>query len=130
MNPLSPKEAVKEHSWSRTASAGKRVQPKKLKNGRYLENNYILSFIGVAPADDPQIVVYIAVDNPRGTVQFGGVVAAPIVGNIMEDSLRAMGVKPRKNQIEKETVWTDPVMVEVPDVVGLSKRVANPAHRP
>jgi stage V sporulation protein D (sporulation-specific penicillin-binding protein) len=62
------------------------------------------------------------VDNPKGTVQFGGVVAAPIVGNIMEDSLRAMGVKPRKNQIEKETVWTDPVMVEVPDVVGLSKK--------
>ncbi|CAH0206063.1 Stage V sporulation protein D [Peribacillus simplex] len=101
---------------------GKTGTAQKAENGRYLENNYILSFIGVAPADDPQIVVYIAVDNPKGTVQFGGVVAAPIVGNIMEDSLRAMGVKPRKNQIEKETVWTDPVMVEVPDVVGLSKK--------
>ena len=48
--------------------------------------------------------------------------AAPIVGNIMEDSLRAMKVKPRKNQIEKEKVWTDPIMVEVPEVVGMSRK--------
>lgn len=34
-------------------------------NGRYLENNHIVSFIGFAPADDPQYLVYIAVDNPK-----------------------------------------------------------------
>ena len=56
-----------------------------MKDGKYLENNYIVSFIGVAPADDPQIVVYVAVDNPKGIIQFGGVVAAPIVGNIIGD---------------------------------------------
>ena len=49
-------------------------------NGRSLPNNHIVSFIGFAPADDPRIVVYVAVDNPKG-VQFGGVVAAPIVRN-------------------------------------------------
>src|SRR5690606_30047738 len=37
--------------------------------GGYLENNHIVSFIGFAPADDPQIVVYIGIDNPKGTVQ-------------------------------------------------------------
>jgi len=100
---------------------GKTGTAQKASGGRYLENNHIVSFIGFAPADDPQIVVYVAVDNPKGTVQFGGVVAAPIVGGIMEDSLRALEVKPRKNQIEKETTWTDPVLVEVPDVVGLTK---------
>jgi stage V sporulation protein D (sporulation-specific penicillin-binding protein) len=61
---------------------GKTGTAQKAKDGRYLENNHIVSFIGFAPADDPQLVVYIAVDNPKGTVQFGGVVAAPIVGNI------------------------------------------------
>lgn len=50
-----------------------------MKDGKYLENNYIVSFIGFAPADDPEIVVYVAVDNPKGVTQFGGVVAAPIV---------------------------------------------------
>ncbi len=91
--------------------------------GGYLQNNHIVSFIGFAPADDPQIVVYLAVDNPKNTLQFGGVVAAPIVGNIMEDSLRALGVEPSKNQIEKEyTNWLDPKPVVVPNVVGLTKK--------
>lgn len=99
---------------------GKTGTAQKAENGRYLENNHIVSFIGFAPADKPELVVYIAVDNPKDTVQFGGVVAAPIVGNIMEDALRAMGVKPRKDQIEKEKNWLDPVMIEVPDVVGMT----------
>ena len=70
---------------------GKTGTAQKAQNGRYLENNHIVSFIGFAPADDPQIVVYVAVDNPKGTVQFGGTVAAPIVGNIIGDSLRSYG---------------------------------------
>ncbi|GLB61223.1 stage V sporulation protein D [Cytobacillus sp. NCCP-133] len=101
---------------------GKTGTAQKAQNGRYLENNHIVSFIGFAPADDPQLVVYVAVDNPKGTVQFGGVVAAPIVGEIMGDSLRAMGVKPRKEQIEKELTWMDSPMIEVPDMVGMTKK--------
>jgi stage V sporulation protein D (sporulation-specific penicillin-binding protein) len=101
---------------------GKTGTAQKAQNGRYLENNHIVSFIGFAPADDPQLVVYVAVDNPKGTVQFGGVVAAPIVGEIMGDSLRTMGVKPRKDQIEKELTWMDSPMIEVPDMVGMTKK--------
>ncbi|WP_053362072.1 stage V sporulation protein D [Bacillus sp. FJAT-27251] len=100
---------------------GKTGTAQKAKDGRYLENNHIVSFIGFAPADDPQLVVYIAVDNPKGTVQFGGVVAAPIVGNIMEDSLHALEVQPRKNQIEKEMTWLDTPLVEVPDLKGMTR---------
>ncbi|UAL54157.1 MULTISPECIES: stage V sporulation protein D [Metabacillus] len=99
---------------------GKTGTAQKVKDGVYLKNNYIVSFIGFAPADDPEIVVYVAVDNPKGTVQFGGTVAAPIVGNIMEDSLRELGVKPRKDQIEKEYTWLDTKLVSVPNVVGLT----------
>lgn len=100
---------------------GKTGTAQKAVNGVYLKNNHIVSFIGFAPADDPQIVVYVAVDNPKGTVQFGGVVAAPIVGNIIEDSLRQMDVKPRKDQIEKEYTWLDTKLVEVPNLIGLTK---------
>lgn len=99
---------------------GKTGTAQKVKDGVYLKNNYIVSFIGFAPADDPEIVVYVAVDNPKGTVQFGGTVAAPIVGNIMEDSLRELGVKPRKDQIEKEYTWLDTKLISVPNVVGLT----------
>ncbi len=49
---------------------GKTGTAQKAQNGRYLENNYIVSFMGFAPADDPQIVVYVAVDNPKGVLHF------------------------------------------------------------
>ncbi|WP_339215430.1 stage V sporulation protein D [Ornithinibacillus sp. FSL M8-0202] len=90
-------------------------------NGGYLENNHIVSFIGFAPADDPEIVVYVAVDNPKGVQQFGGTVAAPIVGNIIGDSLRVMGVKPREDGLEKEYLWPEQPNVEVPELIGTKR---------
>ncbi|MBS4189125.1 stage V sporulation protein D [Bacillus sp. FJAT-49705] len=101
---------------------GKTGTAQKAQGGRYLENNHIVSFIGFAPADDPELVVYVAVDNPKGTLQFGGTVAAPIVGKIMEDSLRSMGIQPRKGQIDKKLKWPDVPLIEVPDLVGITKK--------
>lgn len=89
-------------------------------DGRYMQNNYIVSFIGFAPADDPEIVVYVAIDNPKHTVQFGGVVAAPIVGRIIGESLPLMGVDRRRDGLEKEYQWPEEPLVEVPDLIGLS----------
>ena len=100
---------------------GKTGTAQKAQGGRYLENNFIVSFIGFAPADDPQIVVYVAVDNPKGVRAFGGTISAPIVGNIMKDSLNAMGVKPRKGQINKEIKYPNTPLIELPDFVGLKK---------
>jgi stage V sporulation protein D (sporulation-specific penicillin-binding protein) len=91
------------------------------KDGRYMKNNYIVSFIGFAPADDPEIVVYVAIDNPKDTVQFGGVVAAPIVGTIIGDSLRALNVEPRTDGLDKEYLYPDQPKIEVPDLIGLTK---------
>ena len=53
---------------------GKTGTAQKVKNGIYLSGNYILSFIGFIPADNPQAVVYVAVDNPKGITQYGGTV--------------------------------------------------------
>ncbi|KPC74838.1 stage V sporulation protein D [Laceyella sacchari] len=86
-------------------------------DGRYMRNNHIVSFIGFAPADDPRLVVYVAVDNPKG-IQFGGVVAAPIVGDIIEDSLRYMKVPKRKNQIPPEDTPLTPALVGTPNLTG------------
>ncbi|GBF11984.1 stage V sporulation protein D [Tepidibacillus infernus] len=90
-------------------------------NGGYLANNHIVSFIGFAPADKPEIVIYVAIDNPQG-IQFGGVVAAPIVKNILEDSLQYLGVKPRKDQLpRKDRYGIDTPYVEVPDLIGVTR---------
>lgn len=98
---------------------GKTGTAQKVVNGRYSPNEHIVSFIGFAPADDPQIVVYTAVDNPQG-IQFGGVVAAPIVRNILEDALEYMQVPPRKEQLSKKYKYGETPVVTVPDLIGHS----------
>ena len=91
------------------------------KDGAYMKDNYILSFIGFAPADEPEVVVYVAVDNPKNTVQFGGVVTAPIVGNIIEESLSLRNIEKRKGALPKEYTWPDVPKVEVPNLIGEKK---------
>lgn len=98
---------------------GKTGTAQKVIGGRYSASEHIVSFIGFAPADDPQVVIYVAVDNPKG-LQFGGLIAAPIVKNVMEDTLRYLGVKPRKDQMEKEYNYLDTPIVEVPDMIGMT----------
>ena len=57
---------------------GKTGTAQTVENGVYSASKYILSFIGFMPADDPQIVVYVAVQNAKNTVQYGGTVHALI----------------------------------------------------
>ncbi|GAA0135892.1 stage V sporulation protein D [Paenibacillus sp. YSY-4.3] len=98
---------------------GKTGTAQKVVNGRYSTSEHIVSFIGFAPADDPKIVVYTAVDNPQG-IQFGGVVAAPIVRNILTDALEYMEVPPRKDQMGKKYKYGETKIVTVPDLIGHS----------
>jgi len=86
--------------------------------GGYKPNEYILSFVGAAPMDNPQIIIYVAIDNPRDTVQYGGVVAAPIARNIFREVLPYLGIEPREGSIPKEYIWGDVRYTEVPDYVG------------
>ncbi|SDT38585.1 stage V sporulation protein D (sporulation-specific penicillin-binding protein) [Paenibacillaceae bacterium GAS479] len=96
---------------------GKTGTAQKVINGRYSASEHIVSFIGIAPADNPRIVVYVAIDNPQG-IQFGGVVAAPIVKGILEDSLQYMGVPKSSKQIGKKYKYGETTMVTVPNLVG------------
>ncbi|WP_336786339.1 stage V sporulation protein D [Paenibacillus sp. MMO-177] len=98
---------------------GKTGTAQKVINGRYSPNEHIVSFVGFAPADKPEIVIYVAVDNPQG-IQFGGVVAAPIVRNIMEDALTILQVPPRDKQINKKYKLGETPIVTVPNLVGKS----------
>jgi stage V sporulation protein D (sporulation-specific penicillin-binding protein) len=50
------------------------------------DNKYIASFIGFAPADDPQVLVLIIIRNPSG-VYYGGTIAAPLAKEIFENIL-------------------------------------------
>lgn len=99
---------------------GKTGTAQKVENGHYLDNNYILSFIGFLPADDPQVIVYVAVDNPKGTVQYGGTTVGPIAKAVLKDSIKALNIERRDGGMDKKYKWPDPKAKEVADVVGMS----------
>ena len=99
---------------------GKTGTAQTVENGVYSSSKYILSFIGFMPADDPEIVVYVAVQNAKGVVQYGGTVAAPIARNIFLSAIDILNIKPDTNGIPKEYTWLDQKYVTVPDVLGLS----------
>lgn len=100
---------------------GKTGTAQKVVDGRYKDGEYIVSFIGFAPADDPELLVYVAIDNPRNSVQFGGVIAAPIVGRIIEEVAPLVGITKRENQLEKEYRWGDALTHRVPDLTGMTR---------
>lgn len=99
---------------------GKTGTAQKAVNGSYLVNNYIVSFIGFMPADDPQVVIYIAVDNPKGVTQYGGTVAAPLVRNVMLSAIDIFDLSPRSDYLTKEYNWYDIKYANVPDVTNMS----------
>ena len=72
---------------------GKTGTAQKVENGAYLIGNYITSFIGFLPANDPQIIVYVAIDNAKGITQYGGTIAAPVVSELLDNALPYLGVK-------------------------------------
>ena len=87
--------------------------------------NYIVSFIGFMPADNPSIVLYVAVDNPKGIVQYGGTVAAPIAKSILESYIEIRNIPPTKEVMPKEYNWLDIKYQVLPDVLNKSVKEAN-----
>ena len=79
------------------------------------DGEYIASFVGCAPADDPQIAVLIIIDEPQGAVHGGGAIAAPVAGAVIEQTLEYMNVEP---------VYTDEELAKLnastPNVVNMT----------
>ncbi len=99
---------------------GKTGTAQKVYNGTYIHGNYILSFIGFMPADNPQIVVYVAVDNPKNVTQYGGTVSAPIAKNVMKSAIDVLNLDPSLDGLPKEYTWLDQKYIKMPDVKNKS----------
>ena len=90
-------ERVVEHGTGRNAFvenghiAGKTGTAQKVEGGVYAQGKYIASFVGFAPASDPQIAVLVIIDEPTG-LYYGGQIAAPVFGRVMQDALQYLGV--------------------------------------
>lgn len=100
---------------------GKTGTAQKVSNGSYMVGNYIVSFMGFLPADNPKIVVYVAVDNPKNVIQYGGTVSAPIAKNFLKSAIDILDIKKDNTGMLKEYTWLDQKYVLLPNVEGLTK---------
>lgn len=101
---------------------GKTGTAQKAENGSYKDGEYILSFLGVAPIDHPEIVLYVAMDNPKNCIQYGGTTVAPIAKTMLSQVLPAMGVEKVDEQREKVKTWMDVPTYKVENYIGKTKK--------
>lgn len=79
---------------------GKTGTAQMVENGVYSSGNYIASFLGVAPIDDPRIVVLVKIEKPHP--YWGGLVAGPVFKAVAEPALWKLGVKPDPKLLKRD----------------------------
>ena len=72
---------------------GKTGTAQKFEGGALAQGKYVSSFLGFFPADDPQYLVLVIVDEPQGAY-YGSVVAAPAAREVMQGIIDARGIRP------------------------------------
>ena len=80
----------------------------------------IASFVGIAPAENPKIAVLVLLDEPHTFTTAGGTLAAPVVGQVLRDTLEYLEVQPVYTEAERKTLDTT-----VPNLVGKSNESAS-----
>lgn len=103
---------------------GKTGTAQKVENGKYLVNNYIMSFMAIVPANNPQAVLYLAIDNPKNTALLSSYTTAPIARKILLDIIDALEIEKQEGGIEKVEQWDDIKYIEVPNLIGLTLKEA------
>lgn len=102
--------------------AGKTGTSEKLPRG---SGKYTASFVGFAPANDPKVACLVIVDEPASGAYYGGLVAAPAVGKILEDTLNHMGIEPQYTEEEKTTIDVGVPEVSNADVATAKKKLSD-----
>ncbi|GMQ65063.1 stage V sporulation protein D [Vallitalea sp. AN17-2] len=80
-------------------------------------NKYISSFLGFAPADNPQVIALVLVDEPEG-IYYGGTVAAPVIRELYENILPYMGINPKYVQRDFDEFKVGEITI--PDLLGVN----------
>jgi cell division protein FtsI (penicillin-binding protein 3) len=85
--------AVSIHGYQLAGKTGtaSKIDPQ---TGEYSKSAYVASFVGFAPASDPKLLCAVIIDEPQAGSIYGGVVAAPAFGQIMEFALPYLGIPP------------------------------------
>nr|WP_252187883.1 stage V sporulation protein D [Anaeromonas frigoriresistens] len=97
---------------------GKTGTAQKVVDGRYAPGKYIASFAGIAPVDNPKVVALVVIDEPSAGVYYGGQIAAPVAGQILQETLDYLDYQPVLTEEEKKEFEVS--LIEIPDMEGLS----------
>ncbi len=92
--------------------AGKTGTAQVAEKGGYAKERFVVSFLGYAPADDPQIVVLVAIADPKTKQNLGGVIAAPVFKEFTSQALQYIGVRTRSSTSGQ---------VVVPNLIGVTR---------
>jgi len=82
-------------------------------------NKYISSFIGFAPANDPQVIALILIDEPTG-IYYGGTIAAPVIAELFDNILPYLGIE--ESYTESEITEYHIGTITVPNFIGKTKK--------
>lgn len=115
--------------------AGKTGTSKKLIDGKYTTGEYIASFVGYFPVEDPQIVCLVMMDKPKGSSYYGGTVSGPVFRAIAEQIITTTNIMSKVTPVlaandtvpEIQTAGTKKTNTGsnlIPDVRGYSLRKA------
>lgn len=91
---------------------GKTGTAQKYSNGIIAQGKYVSTFIGFAPADDPEYILLFIVDEPQGYIYYGSMVAAPYASQIFNNIFNYVGIE-AENTVKKESFT-------MPELVGMS----------
>lgn len=111
---------VSEGTGSRAYLAGYHIGGKTATSEKLprSSNKYISSFLGFAPADNPQVIGIVLIDEPEG-IYYGGTIAAPVIAEVYEDALPYLGIEPSytEAEVKKNNIGT----MRMPDLAGMTK---------
>jgi stage V sporulation protein D (sporulation-specific penicillin-binding protein) len=82
-------------------------------------NKYISSFIGFAPANNPQVMAMVLIEDPVG-IYYGGTIAAPVIADLFNNILPYLGIEENYTETEKEQFNIG--SFEMPDFIGKTKK--------
>ena len=91
---VSDKGTAKKAAIANYTVAGKTGTVHKFIAGGYAEDRYLSIFAGMVPADKPELVMVVVIDEPRNGEHFGGLVAAPVFSQVMSGAMRLFDIPP------------------------------------
>ena len=96
------------------------------KDGSYIDNSYILSFMGIAPMNDPKLVCYIALNSPISNIQYGGTIVAPIVREVLVECINVLDLPKQSGGHELSVrLYIDKNRYKVENYVGKTRAQIN-----